>query len=115
MCKVKGRSSMKENIKNKPIKWSFKYWYRCDSETGYVCQLDLHQGRKEKKELNLDSSVVLDLFKVLKDTCCHMFFDNFFNSPTLSQKLHDNGLYGLGTTRSDKINIPLIKKYKEMK
>ena len=106
---------MKENIKNKPIKWGFKYWYRCDNETGYVCKLDLYQGRKEKRELNLCLSVVLDLFQVMKDTCRHVFFDNFFNSPTLIQKLHDNGLYGLSTTRSDKINIPLIKKYKEMK
>ena len=31
MCKFKGRSSMKKYIKNKPIKWGFKYWYRCDS------------------------------------------------------------------------------------
>ena len=34
MCKLKGRSGMKQYIKNKPIKWDFKYWYRCDSETG---------------------------------------------------------------------------------
>ena len=33
MCKFKVRSSMKQYIKNKPIKWDFKYWYRCDSET----------------------------------------------------------------------------------
>ena len=36
MCKFKGRSSMKQYIKNKPIKWSFKYWYRCYSEISYV-------------------------------------------------------------------------------
>ena len=34
MSKFKGRSSMKQYIKNKLIKWGFKYWYRCDSETG---------------------------------------------------------------------------------
>ena len=42
MCKFKGRSSMKQYIKYKPIKWSFHYWYRCDSETGYVYQLELY-------------------------------------------------------------------------
>ena len=52
MCKFKGRSSTKQYIKNKPIKWGFKYWYRCDSETGYVYQLELYQGRKEKRELS---------------------------------------------------------------
>ena len=34
MCKIEGRSSMNQYIKSKPIKWGFKYWYRCDSETG---------------------------------------------------------------------------------
>ena len=61
MCKFKSRSSVKQYIKNKPIKWDFKYWYRCDSETGYVYQLELYQERKEKRELNLSLSVVPDL------------------------------------------------------
>ena len=94
---------MKQYIENKPNKWGFKDWYRCDSETGYVYQLELYQRRKEKRELNLGSSVALDLCQVPKDTYCQVFFDNFFNSPTLIQKLHDNGLYGLGTVRSDRI------------
>ena len=38
MCKFKGRLSMEQYIKNKPIRWGFKYWYRYDSETGYVYQ-----------------------------------------------------------------------------
>ena len=112
MCKFKGRSSAKQYIKNKPIKWGFKYWCRCDSETGYVYQLELYQGRKEKRELNLVSSLVLDLRQVLKDT---VFFDNFFNSPTLIQKLHDNGLFDLSTACSYRTNRPQMKKDKYMK
>ena len=59
--------------------------------------------------------MVLDLCQVLKDTYCHVFFDNFFNSSTLIQKLHDNGLYCLGTAHSDRINMSQMKKDKEMK
>ena len=59
--------------------------------------------------------MVLDLCQVLKDTYCHVFFDNLFNSPSLIQNLHDNGLYGLCTTCSDRINMPQIKKDKKMK
>ena len=106
---------MKQYIKYKPIKWSFHYWYRCDSETGYVYQLELYQQQKQKIKLNLGSSVVLDLCQVLKDTYCHVFFDNFFNSPTLIQRLYDNGLYGLGKARSDRINMLQMRKDKEMK
>ena len=42
MCKFKGRLSMKQYIESKPKKWSFKDWYRCDSETGYFYQLELY-------------------------------------------------------------------------
>ena len=38
MCKFKGRSNLKQYIKKKPIKRGFKYYYECDSETGYVYQ-----------------------------------------------------------------------------
>ena len=57
--------------------------------------------------------MVLDLCQVLQDTFCDMFFDKFFNSPTLIQKLHDK--YGLGRALSDRINMPQMKKDKEMK
>ena len=33
MVKFKGRSSMKQYVKKKPIKWGFKFWYRCASMT----------------------------------------------------------------------------------
>ena len=36
MVKFKGRSSMKQYVKNKPIKWGFKFWFRCASKTGYL-------------------------------------------------------------------------------
>ena len=92
MCKFKGRSSMKQYIKNKPIKRGFKYWYRCYGETGYVYQLELYQEWKEKSKLNFGPNVVLDLWQVLKDNSFHVFFYHFFNNTTLIQKLHDNGL-----------------------
>ena len=41
MLKFKGWSSMKKYVKNKPIKWCFKFWYRCASKTGYFYQFDL--------------------------------------------------------------------------
>ena len=44
-----------------------------------------------------------------------IFFDNFFNNPSLIQKLHNSGLHGLGTARSDIISMPQMKKEKEMK
>ena len=74
LCQFQGRSSLKQYIKNKPIKSDFKYWYRCDSVTGYIYQLEFYQGQKNERELDLGSSVVLDLCRVLKDTYCHALF-----------------------------------------
>ena len=34
MVKLKDRSSMKLYVKSKSIKWSFKVWYSCASDTG---------------------------------------------------------------------------------
>ena len=34
MVKFKGRSSMRQYVKNKPIKWGFKFWCCCASKTG---------------------------------------------------------------------------------
>ena len=114
MCKFKSKSSMKQYIKSKPIKWGFKYWYRCDSSSGYVYQLELYQGRKATTELNLGKSVVLEFCKPLRDSYCYIFFDNYFNSPMLIQKLHEQGLYGLGTVRSNRKHLPEMKKDKDM-
>ena len=35
-------------IKSKPIKWSFKVWFRCSSKVGYLYQIYL--GRKQTPE-----------------------------------------------------------------
>ena len=41
-----GRSIMKEYMKNKSIKWRFKFCYCCASKTGYLYQFDLYVGKK---------------------------------------------------------------------
>ena len=42
IAKFKGRLSMKQYVKNKTIKWVFKFWYRCASETEHLYQFDLY-------------------------------------------------------------------------
>ena len=40
--------SCKQYMKNKPIKWAFKWWCQCFSKTGYLYEFDLYLGKKEK-------------------------------------------------------------------
>lgn len=105
---------MKQYIKSKPIKWGFKMWCRCDSRTGYLYEFDLYLGKKEAREDGLGETVVLQLAKKLEDTNCWLYFDNFFNSPTLIHKLYDRGIYAVGTQRSNRKFVPDMKPDKEM-
>ena len=90
---------MKQYVKNKPIKWGFKFWFRCASKTGYLCQLDLYLSKKEKTEEIFGPSVVLKMTECLENRYCTVFFDNFFNSPSLITKIYDRDLYGVVTAR----------------
>ena len=46
MIKFKGHNIMKQYIRNKPVKWRFKLWCRCDAVSGYMYQFDLYTGHK---------------------------------------------------------------------
>ena len=61
MVKLKCRSGMKQYVKNRPIKWDFKFWYRCTSEAEYLYQFDLFLGKKESAEENLRPGVALKM------------------------------------------------------
>jgi len=115
MTKFKGRSSMKQYVKLKPIKWGFKWWFRCASSTGYLYQFDLYLGKKTITEVNLGESVVLFLSEKLEQTYCTLYFDNFFSSPLLINKLYENGIYAIGTARVNRKQMPKLKGDKDMK
>ena len=87
MCKFKGKSLMRQYMKNKQIKWGFKFWFRCGSKSGYLYEFDMYLGKKKNTEFGLGESVVLSLCESLKDTNCYVYFDNFFTSPTLMTKM----------------------------
>ena len=95
-----------KHVENRPIKWGFKIWYRCASETRYLYQLDLHLCKKESAEKNLGPDVVLKMTESLQNSHCMIFPDNFFNSPSLIVKLYDRGLYGIGTAGENRKGIP---------
>ena len=115
VTKFKGRMFCKQYMKNKPVKWGFTCQCRCCSKTGYLYEFYIYLGKKENAETRLGEKVVLDLSKKLENTHCMLYFDNFFNSPTLFEKLFVRGLYCLGTVRSDRKNMAIIKKGKDIK
>ena len=61
--------------------------------------MDVNLGRKQTPAFNLGlwEEVVLQLTKDLEQSFCIVYFDNFFNSQKLIEKLFQKGIYGIGT------------------
>ena len=102
MCKFKGKSIIRQYMKNKPIKWGFKFWFRCGAKSGYLYAFDMYLGKKGNTEFGLGDSAVLSLCQKLKDTHCFVFFDNVFTSPALLIKLLEMGIYATSTVRANR-------------
>ena len=116
MIKFKGHNIMKRYIRNKPVKWGFKLWCRCDAVSGYLYQFDLYTGRKTATEYGLGEGVVIMLTTPLEELGCQIFTDNFFNSPLLQIKMFEKKIYLCGTVRADRKHMPKnLKSDKEMK
>ena len=114
MIKFKGRSQMKQNIKNKPVKWGFKMWQRCGAASGYLYEFDLYTGRKDRPELGLGEQVVLDLTKKLEKSYVKIFCDNYFTSPSLCLSLLNSGIYLTGVVKNNRKLMPEFKSDKDM-
>ena len=107
MCKFKGKSGMKQFIKNKPIRWGFKLWFRCASADGYLYELDIYLGKQVRTSgFGVGESVVLQLTELLKDSHVTIYADNFFAAPILAKTLLENGIYFNGTVRSNRKGMP---------
>ena len=89
MCKFKGKSIMRQYMKNKPIRWGFKFWFRCGAKSDYLYEFDRYLGRKGNAEFGLGESVILSLCQKLKDTHCFVFFDK---SSTIGQAFRNGDL-----------------------
>ena len=114
MTKFHGRSSMRQYLKMKPNKWDFKWWFRCASSNGYLYEFDLYLGKKQNVEVNLGKGMVMQLSEKLEGIFCTLFFDNFFNSPLLINKLFEGNTYEIETVRSNEKYMPKLKDDKKM-
>ena len=106
MIKFKGHNKMKQYIKNKPIKWGFKMWCRCNSKTGYLYQFDLYSGKKTETEYGLGEGVAVTLTKPIEHLCCEVYINNFFNSALLTVEAQEKDIYICRTVCADRKHMP---------
>ncbi|CAF3400621.1 unnamed protein product, partial [Rotaria sp. Silwood2] len=87
MIKFKGRSSLKQYIKQKPIKRGYKVWVLADTSTGYVYNFEIYSGKSVERQTPLAEHVVWSLTRELSMKFHHLYFDNFFTLPLLVEQL----------------------------
>ncbi|XP_049948243.1 piggyBac transposable element-derived protein 3-like [Schistocerca serialis cubense] len=109
MVKFKGRIAFKQYMPQKPIKRGYKIWITAD-KLGYICGFQIYTGKVEGiVEKALGERIVRDMCKGLEGKGYHIYFDNFFTSVSLLQKLKDDGLFACGTIRSHRKGLPTLK------
>lgn len=113
-----GRHSCKMFIKGKPVRFGFKLWCLCSSE-GYLFSFIPYGGAKpenEKSPYGLGGQVVLDLLDALDNPLCYrIFFDNYFSSYRLFEKLYEMQYFATGTMRDNRTNKCPLENMKSFK
>ena len=68
----------------------------------YVHEFEVYVGKPHgvAREVGLGKKVVLKLSEKLRGKNNHLYFDNYFNSVELQEKLLGMGLFGCGTVKS---------------
>ena len=79
MIPFKGRSSMKQYLPLKQVKWDFKVWTMADVTNSYMYDFNVYTGATGGRETALGEKVVLTLSDSIMG-CHHQFFDNYFTS-----------------------------------
>lgn len=110
MILFKGRSSMKQYNPMKPIKRGYKLWCIGDQK-GYILNFDVYQGKNEALEnefqgFNLGERVVLGLSKKYWGKFRKIYFDNFFTTLPLLERLKVENTLACGTVRLNRKGVP---------
>ena len=91
---------MKQFIKDKPVRWGFKFWVLACPHTGYIHKFEIYTGKRLTKSTNgLGYDVVMNLMDGLFQQGYHLFVDNFYSNPQLFKDLLDKRCLATGTVR----------------
>ncbi|XP_035215775.1 piggyBac transposable element-derived protein 3-like [Stegodyphus dumicola] len=94
----------------KPVRFGFKQWAICCSQTGYCYQTQVYEGKSKKlgddeSISGLGTFVVLQMVSILQTPNAHkVYFDNFFTGFSLMKHLQDIDVRATGTVRFKRMN-----------
>ena len=107
MVKYYGHHTAKQYIRGKPIKFGFKLWCLASSD-GDLYHAEPYAGAKTQSD-NFGTGVGGDVVLSLVKKCqipegCKLYFDNYFTSFLLLERLSEIKIYGAGTIRINKVS-----------
>ena len=71
----------------------------------------IYVGRREQaSDFGLAHDVVITLSTILENQGYHLYFDNFFTSPTLVEALYNKGILACGTVSERRRGFPEVLK-----
>ncbi|XP_066938893.1 piggyBac transposable element-derived protein 4-like [Macrobrachium rosenbergii] len=94
MLKWKGRLSIKVYNPKKPIRYGMKFFFLCESKSGYVLDFSIYRG--------ISSSLRDTVFQLMGqhlDKGYHIYMDNYYNSVEIAEELYSRGTHCSGTLR----------------
>ena len=105
----KGKSSIKQYMRSKPVRWGFKFFCICDAITGYFIEFMLYSGSDCcSNKFGLCTDVVLEMCKRagLEGTKRIIVADNYYSSPLLCAALARVDVGYVGTCRMSRRCVP---------
>ncbi|XP_068235578.1 piggyBac transposable element-derived protein 4-like [Palaemon carinicauda] len=109
----KGRLVFKQYIPSKRHRFGIKLFVLCDCETGIVLDIIVYTGtdidipkEDQSSGLGFSGAVVKKMMAPYMGQGHILYTDNWYNSPTLAQFLHDNSTGACGTLRESRKYMP---------
>ncbi|KAJ8962050.1 hypothetical protein NQ314_005833 [Rhamnusium bicolor] len=114
MILFKGRSKLKQYNPMKPIKRGYKLWCIAD-QNGYIKKFDIYQGKDEVTQQKFSSHglgerVVLSLSEKYWAKYRKKYYDNYFTTVKLLERIKNQQTLACGTIRNNRGGLP--KKFK---
>ena len=112
MIPTKNRLTIKQYIRDKPVRWGIKSFLLCEAKTGYILEAEIYTGRVKDRHwplLGSAGSVVRRLVENSQVTNKNhmLFMDRFYNSDALFHLLKNElGVLAAGTVMRSRKHYP---------
>nr|XP_050043543.2 piggyBac transposable element-derived protein 3-like [Dermacentor andersoni] len=118
----KGRSSLRQYCPKKPKKWGYKVFV-LSGVSGFSYKLEVYTGQENtaqrlsgEPDCGASGNVVVRLSRMIPRGVHHkVYFDNYFNCPTLQVYLEKDSVHCIGTVRTNRVPGVSLPSEQEMK